>query len=293
MTTQDRPVVVGIDGTHANRGALRYAVQEAQLLGVPLKLVHVVPDRLQVSPLIPLVPEPFTEPGTRIVRDAEEDVAEIAPDVDAVGWVYHGSRAVRLAEGAERGSVLVVGRDDRPLAERLLRGDTATGAAARARVPVVEVPSDWTAETRRHDVVVVGLKAQHGVDPLLDDAFEVAERRGATLRVLHAWWLPSGYDDLVESQVVVDDWRRRSTLELEDLLRPWRERHPAVKVELQVVHAHAGAALVDASDDADLVVIARRRRGIPAATHLGGTARAVLRASHCPVRVVPPRADQA
>ena len=37
-------VVVGIDGSEANLGALRYAVAEATTTGAALKLVHVVPD---------------------------------------------------------------------------------------------------------------------------------------------------------------------------------------------------------------------------------------------------------
>ena len=55
-----------------------------------------------------------------------------------------------------------------------------------------------------------------------------------------------------------------------------------------MVHDHAGHALVEASRDADMVVIVRRAHGVPASVHLGGTARAVLRSAHCPVRVVAP-----
>ncbi|WP_197025265.1 hypothetical protein [Nocardioides sp. URHA0032] len=42
------------------------------------------------------------------------------------------------------------------------------------------------------------------------------------------------------------------------------------------------------STPSNVVVIARRTRGVPAATHLGGTARAVLRSAHSPVRIVAP-----
>jgi nucleotide-binding universal stress UspA family protein len=61
-----------------------------------------------------------------------------------------------------------------------------------------------------------------------------------------------------------------------------------VKVEVRVEHDHPAHALVEASREADVVVITRRTRGVPAATHLGGTARVVLRSAHSPVRIVAP-----
>ena len=54
-------VVLGVDGSAANLGALRYAVAEARLLGGRLKLVHVVPDYLTVAPMVPLTAAEFTE----------------------------------------------------------------------------------------------------------------------------------------------------------------------------------------------------------------------------------------
>ena len=288
-TSSNRPVVVGVDGTRASQGALRYAVEEARRLGVPLEAVHVVPDHLDVSPLVVLSAEDRSALGSRIVRDAEDDVADLAPDVDTVGWVHHGSRPAQLAKAAARGSALVVGRDERPLVERLLRGDTATGVAARAAVPVVVVPADWPPQAAPHGVVLVGLKSPAVAPPVLDDAFRLADRLDATLVVLHAWWVPSEYADVIASRVAVEEWRHRATVEAETLLQEWRDRYPDVKVEIRVVHGHPGPMLVDASAGADVVVIGRRAHGVPAAVHLGGTARTVLRAAACPVRVVPPR----
>jgi nucleotide-binding universal stress UspA family protein len=292
--SKNRPVVVGVDGSRANQGALRYAVEEARRLDAPLEVVHVVPDHLIASPLVVLAMNDPAALGTRIVRDAEDDVADLFPEVDTVGWVHHGSRPVRLAEAAARGLSLVVGRDDRPLVERLLRGDTATGVAARAAVPVVVVPADWTPQAATHDVVLVGLKSPDDVQPLLDDAFCLAEEVGATLAVLHSWWVPSEYADMIESRVAVEEWRHRSTVEIETALRTSRARYPDVKVDIRVIHGYPGPSLVEASAGADVVVIGRRAHGVPAAVHLGGTARAVLRAASCPVRIVPPdRAERA
>lgn len=283
----ERPVVVGVDGGADNEAALQYAVAEAARLGVPVEMVHVVPDHLPVSPFVPLTVADLTEPGKRIVEDAEQEADRIAPEVEAVGWLHHGARAPRLAEAGRRGQVLVVGRDERPLVERLVRGDTATGVAARAHVPVVVVPPAWTSPEGR-TAIVVGLRSPDDSEALLADAFALADQRHARLRVLHAWWVPTGYDDVVVSTSLDEEWRRRASAEIETVLRPWRERHPEVEVEVQILHGEPATVLIDAAADAAAVVIGRRRHGVPAAMHLGGTARAVLRWSTCPVRVVPP-----
>lgn len=292
MTTRpDGPdlVVLGVDGSAANLGALRYAVAEARLLGGRLKLVHVVPDYLSISPMVPLTAAEFTETGTEILRSAEAVARELAPDLEVEGWLHHGNRPAELVRGAEGAHVLVVGRDGRPLPQRLLRGDTAAAVAARAELPVVEVPAEWQprpADAER--VVVVGVKAAPHTDDLLTDAFETARERDATLVVLHAWKLPTAYDDIVETRVAVDQWAREATLQMEELLREHRTEHPDVKVEVRVVHDHPSHALVEASHEADLVVLVRRAHGVPPAAHLGSTARAVLRSAQSPVRVVAP-----
>jgi nucleotide-binding universal stress UspA family protein len=148
------------------------------------------------------------------------------------------------------------------------------------------VPAGWT--TDAHGVVMVGVKSPQHAGGMLADAFAAARRRRARLVVLHAWKLPSVYDDIIEVRVDTEDWQRQATAELDALLRDWRAAYPDVQVETRVVHDHAGHALTEASSTADLLLIVRRGHGAPASTHLGSTARAVLRSAHCPVRVVPP-----
>lgn len=264
-------VVVGVDGSEENLGALRYAVAQARATGARLKLVHVVPDHLPVPAMVPVTQQELDDMGYQFLRVAEDAVRALDPDLPFEGWLHHGTRPVELARGAEGARELVVGRDARPLLERLVRGDTATGVAARAAVPVVEVPADWTPRPAGADrVVVAALKLPSHSSVLLSDAFGVARRQHATLVVLHATKAEP----------------RAATLEIEATLRDWRVRYPDVKVEVRVVPEHPSDAVVGASRDADLVIVGRRGRGVPASVHLGTTARAVLRAAHSPVRVL-------
>ena len=64
---------------------------------------------------------------------------------------------------------------------------------------------------------------------------------------------------------------------------------PEIGVRIEVVRGQAAKVLVNASREADLLVISRRPHGFPFG-RLGGTGRAVLRESHCPVEVLPPAA---
>jgi nucleotide-binding universal stress UspA family protein len=170
---------------------------------------------------------------------------------------------------------------------RLLSGNVSTGVAARATVPVVSVPETWCGE-RTAGVIVVGIKHLDHAEAALTEAFAVARRAGSRLRVLHAWRFPAAYDDIVVSDpATLTEWRVRAERELEALVAPWRCAHPDVEVELRTVHDYAAQALVAASEDADELVIVRRAHGVPAAAHLGSTARTVLLYAHCPVRIVP------
>jgi nucleotide-binding universal stress UspA family protein len=286
-TTGARPVVVGVDGTEDNVAAVRFAIDEARHTGSGVTLVHVVPTYLPVAPMLPMAAMDMTGTGQRLLGMAEKRFGELGPAVPVASELRCGNRAAELVAAAEGARLLVVGRDARPLVERLLMGDVTTGVAARADVPVTVVPGESEAR-ERHGVVLVGLQSPADPEELLADAFDQAAHRGARLLVLHAWWLPSGYDDLVGTPTAVHEWEAVVKREMDEVLAPHRARHPGVAVATRVVHDHPGHALVEAAESADLVVISRRGHGLLPSVHLGGVARAVLRGSEAPVRVVPP-----
>ncbi|MDO9497527.1 MAG: universal stress protein [Nocardioides sp.] len=290
MNTTPQPVVIGVDGSPGTAGAVRTGLDEARRLDTPVLLVHVVPDYVPLTPMLPLAGPDLTETGAAILRGVVAEVAAQAPDLHVDSELRHGPRAMQLVTAAHGAVALYVGRDDRPLLERVLLGNTAAGAASRATCPVVVVPPGWAPQgggVAARGVVVVAVKSPAHSTELLADAFAAAATHGARLVVLHSWKLPSGYDDIVAAGVATDELTQRSTAELETLLHEWRTTFPAVQVEIRIVHDQPAQALVRASHEADLLVLVRHAHGFPAGT-LGGTGRAVLRDADCPVRVVPP-----
>jgi nucleotide-binding universal stress UspA family protein len=279
MTTPFEGIVIGVDGSPGCSAAVRAGVQKARRLGLPVRLVHVVPDYLPMSPLVAMSAMVLTETGCEILGHAADEAVTLASDLAMETELRHGHRAIELAASAVGADTLFVGTDARIGVDRLLRGNTPAGLAVRASCPVEVVPADWDESSR--GVVVAGVKSDEHSGEVVDTAFAEAEKRGAKLILLHAWKLPGAYDDIITSRVAAEEWTERATAEIESLIAGHRATYPAVEVESRVVHLQTAKALVAASLEADLLVVGRR-------SHLGGVARAVLRHAHCPILVVPP-----
>jgi nucleotide-binding universal stress UspA family protein len=145
---QDRPtIVVGVSGSPASAGALRWAAEESRHLGGQLKVVLIwsAEQRAYYAP-----PVPAQEPGAR--RRQASDA--LAATVDAVlGQRPHCGLSLQAAEGsAERALVrlsagadlLVLGSATAQLAGRPL-GPVVRTCLSRARCPVVVVGPETAA----------------------------------------------------------------------------------------------------------------------------------------------------
>ena len=133
---------------------------------------------------------------------------------------------------------------------------------------------------------MVGLKSTDHARGLLRRGFETAAARGAALVVVHAWELPSGYDDMIAGRVGREQWHDRLSSQIEPHLAEWRDAFPDVDVELRIVHGQPARVLHEAAARAELLLLVRRLYGFPGG-HLGGTGRTLLRSAPCPVEVVP------
>jgi nucleotide-binding universal stress UspA family protein len=288
MNGNTRAVVVAVDGTAGSAGALRYAADEAGRRGAPLRIVHVSPTYVPLTPMLPYVPDDLTAAGRAVLREAEATVSESsqpgAPSVETV--LLSGGRVSEIVTAGDGAGLLVLGRETRHGLDRWLLGATTAAVAAHASVPTVAVPADWTRSTTR-GLVVVGVKSSHGAPTLLDHAFATASARGATLRVVHAWSLPDPYGDRIEERTHAAQWLTASRMQLDRLLEPLKDRYPDVPVEVVVLHEQPARALLGQADQADLVVLLRSPSTLVPGRHLGSTARALLAHATTPVEVVP------
>ena len=277
-------VVVGVDGSTRGLAGVRFAAREARRLGVGLGIVSVVPGYLPVGPL-PLVPEASLQGYARhALADATTAAHDEVPGIDVGCLLLTGGRVQELVRVGSEAVLLVLAGRDLDRLNRLLTGATVPGVASRASCPVVVLPPAWEPCGTAYRRVVVGLKNLGHAADLIEDGFARAEELGSELVVLHAWRFGGRYDELVAGTGEEVRWASDRVAELEMHLAGPRDRHPCVHAVVRVVHARPEVALVDASHEADRLLISRPAHG-GLVHHLGGTGRAVLRTAACPVEV--------
>ena len=284
-------VVVGVTGRGRETSALRFAVEHARREGARVVLVHVGRVSLPTVPGLVVTPTEAIDVAERIVRDVAEELEELVG-----GPVAHHVVAVTgvpsqvLVELSRDARLVVVQHRTSTALERLFVGSTTNGAAARCHCPLVSVPAGWEPPPDGTAEVVVGVHEAGVPRQVLEAAFSWADRTGAPLRVVHAWRLDAAYDDIITHRVDAE-WRAQQKRLLSAAVADHRDSWPTVPVEVEVRHQWPADVLVDDSRNASLVVIGRRgaRGWIP--EHLGSLARTVLRASMCPVMVVPVASD--
>lgn len=288
---ESAPVVVGVDGSDASLGAVDLAAREAQLRGRPLHVVHGF-----IWPLfhVDLGPSPFGPPdgglrheAERIVDEAVLRAREGAPGTAVTGHLVTGAPAPVLLEQARTAALLVIGDRGMGGFSGLLVGSVAVQLAAHADCPVL-------VSRGRPDPdgpVVVGVDGSPANDAAIGYAVEAAAVRRATLLVVHAGWRPGagGSGEAPASPDALERAAADEDLMLTDAVARWHAVHPDVGVERVVVRAGPRKALIDASADAQLVVVGTRGRGGFTGLLLGSVSQAVLHHATCPVAVVPNR----
>jgi nucleotide-binding universal stress UspA family protein len=293
---QPAPVVVAVDGSERSAGAVRYAVREARIRGCAVRLVHVAPTPLPEGGLWPSAGrdvDDLRSSGERILERAVAEARSAAFDVRFESVLGRGPRVAELAAMAAAGGLMVLGRETRRGTERLLAGTTTAGVVARSAVPVVVVPADWRERERGRGRIVVGIKSVLPDGELLARAYSMASARHAALRLVHVVEVPELAAEIGVAGAYADESVGSGRQMLEAAAHEWRDAFPDVEVEERAVVGRPAEVLVDASTDADLLMLARPHRDLRHPVRLGRTPRAVLGVSDTPVEVVPLKREPA
>lgn len=288
-----RHVTVGLDESAGGLAAARWAAREAMLRDAPLHLVHV-----EEWPVTPEIPQTFTQSLVERYEALLQETADRArrdhPGLEVTTELVQGRAIDELTRAADESVVTALGSRGLGSLVGFLIGSVSLGVVAKTRSPVVLVRperTDTASPTEEasdgNPGIVVGIDVSHPCDPLLAFAFEQAARASSGLQVVHSWSLPATYtyaailDPSVGSRV-----GQHAAQELNDMLRPWREKFPQVSVSETLVMAPPASELVQASRGAELVVVGRRgsRHVGP---HIGHVAHAVIHHASAPVAVVP------
>jgi nucleotide-binding universal stress UspA family protein len=292
VETRQHAVVAGVDGSRASREAARFAAAEAAARGVPLHLVHVVPWPNPGAAATRLADRTWADElrriGRAVLEEASADAATLLPPGRVSGSVEFGDPVAELCRAAAGAAVLVVGARGVGGLTGLVIGSTATAAAAYARCPVVVLPADLVVPDRQQGPVVTGVAGCGRDDAVLSFAFPEAALRRTELVAVHTWRqevtdpsFPTIRPLVADAADEADDQRRL----LAEALAGHRDKEPDVVVREVVARDRPARALVEASWDAQLLVVGRSHRHplgrIASPTH------AVLHRAGCPVAVVP------
>jgi nucleotide-binding universal stress UspA family protein len=287
MNQPANAIVVAV-GYHGCDAALQFAVAEAELTNSPVHLVQVtdLPDTAEYAGVF----SSTVHDVDAAIEQALAHARKLAADSEIVVTgerVEDRSYVDCLVRHADQGRMMVLQHRRIGALTRIVTGSTTNGVAARAAVPVISVPEDWSPSTDS-SVVTVAVQDAGEAPAVLRAGFEQARSRQTSLVVLHAWWLASGYDIAVVDETMRRRWEERAQSSLTPAIDALKSEFPDVEVAVDVRHAPPTEALLDAAERSALLVIGRRHHLLPLGSHLGPHARATLNHSACPVLVVPP-----
>ncbi|MEW1923029.1 MULTISPECIES: universal stress protein [unclassified Streptomyces] len=297
-----RPIVVGLDGSPESQAAAEWAAREAAMRRLPLKLVHVrepLPDPIAQAPL--LGTETQQHWGERVPRESAEGLRLRHPGVEISAEDRSGQPAALLSGLAKDAELLALGSRGMSGIGGFLVGSVGQAVVAHAERPVVLVrageqaadehlmdPAGIPSAATPYRPVVLGLATDHDPDAsLVAFAFDAAEHRATTLRVVHAWNPPPYYAyGLCADLDFHSELSRQEAVALREIMRPWRRKFPSVEVVEESRYGTPADQLVAASRAACLVVVGRRIRRSSVGAHIGPVTHAVLHHAAAPVAVV-------
>jgi nucleotide-binding universal stress UspA family protein len=138
-------------------------------------------------------------------------------------------------------------------------------------------------------VIVVGVDGSEGGEVALRFAAEEAALRGAKLRVVCAWQVPTavyaGVRGVAADQALGEDRARDVAA---NALQEATRLEPGVDRESRAVLGQPAHVLVQESQDADLLVVGSRGLGGLKSALLGSVGQQCIHHAVCPVVVIPP-----
>lgn len=277
----DGRMVLAVDGSASSLGAARWGALTARLREMPVTIVTAVELPVPRTDSASLPTEAMAllrSKAERALDAALSQVREVlGPDHPVDRRLWEGPPIPQLLAHSDRAAMLVLGVRGLGDAPESIAGSVASAVAAHARCPVAVIHGWSGTETGLGSgPVVVGVDGSDECTPAVRLALVEAAARGVDVRAIHA-----GSDVPVagEDGPTADGAR---TL-LDRALDPWCAAHPEVTVHREVVRDRPVRHLIQAAQDAQLLVVGNRGRGGFDGMMAGSTSRALLHTAPCPL----------
>ena len=287
----NKPIIVGIDGSAPSWAALHLAGWEAAMRRRPLRIVHALAWPWPTFHM-PDVPPPQDLEAISLLAQANELVAAAVdrarkahPTVTVDGEVMIGFPAAVLSTASRTATMIVIGSRGLGRVDSLLRGSVAVKLTAHSACPVLV----RRGRPRPSGNVLLGVDDAPSSNAAVGIAFEEAALRGVGLDAVHTLHGPI----IGKSGHVLPPMRHpTTTASVEErlmvkALAEWQDKFPYVVVRWRFVRGSAGQILIDATAQAQLVVVGARGRGGISGQLFRSTSQAVVKDAACSVLVVP------
>jgi len=279
-----RAIIIGYDRSPDAEAAARWALDEAARTGAPVEFVYAYewPTWL---PSASMVPAPAVWPDGETDRaikatlyKAVATARQAHPSVRVHLAIVSNSAALTLIDRSTEAGLVVLGCRGHSAVTGLL-GSVSVAVSAHAHCPVVVVRGTPAADAP----VVVGVDDSASAQSALGFAVEEAVARHVGLRVIRAWAPVTGLWE--EGPMVTRTVTAPERRSFDELVAVWRQKRPELDISAEAVVAHPAAALVEASKEAQLLVVGTRGHGVVAGMVLGSVGQHLLRHSACTVAV--------
>jgi len=137
--------------------------------------------------------------------------------------------------------------------------------------------------------IVVGVDGSDNGRRALEWAITEANIRQAHLTVVSAWEIPNVVLSSPVATAAYDDdlWRNAATETVDAVLKSVAADVLPAEIDRRVIEGPPAKVLVDAAEDADMIVVGSRGRGGFAGLLLGSVSQHVAHHARCPVVIVP------
>jgi nucleotide-binding universal stress UspA family protein len=287
-----RSIVVGVDESVGAAEALRWAAAERAIDDCSLTAVlcWTYLEQHRSEPNQHFDPEY----GDDAARQALDTIVERVLGADAAAHVerrtVNDHTARGLLDSSADADLLVLGARGLSGWREIVVGSVTRQCLHHATKPmaVIHHPQPDEPSRPRQNRIVVGVDGSEGSRNALRWALDEARLRQATVAAVHVWTpafigselVPAGDYDANEND-------RAGREVLESALASADTSGLASPVEPHVVSGSTAVALLEASQDANLLVVGSRGRGGFAGLLLGSVSDSVVHRANCPVVVVP------
>jgi nucleotide-binding universal stress UspA family protein len=282
-----RRVIVGVDGSENSTRAAGWAAREAVGRRVPLTVVHAL--HLPDGAALTLEPVEHAqrrrEEGRKLLDLVARDLRADFPDLEIETELSELSAARTLGTLSLESALVVTGTRGHGGFAGMLLGSVSRKLAVHTHSPLVVVRGDQPESLL--DEVVVGVEPGESTDAIRY-AFDAAQRYGAVLHAVRAWWPRSTYTGPMGTNF--SDFAQIRTQEreaVEHRIDPFRTAFPGVKVEITATRGNPVPVLIEAARDTRLLVVGTHRHYGPLSVGAGYVVDGLLAHSPTPVAVVP------